>query len=124
MTDHSVPRVSRNPFVDEILISAKEESILWHVLVGVRQAMGAPDEASANPLAISTAKRMLDAGWVELCETDPTYSVIRIISNSDAEVLLADFNSWKIPAPGANQLVLRTTDIGDAAFKAGTRLGL
>ena len=124
MTDHSVPRVSRDPFVDEILISAKEESILWHVLVGVRQAMGAPDEASANPLAISTAKRMLDAGWVELCETDPTYSLIRIISNSDAEVLLTDFDSWKIPAPGANQLVLRTTDIGDAAFKAGTRLGL
>jgi hypothetical protein len=124
MTDRSVPRVSRDPFVDEILISAKEESILWHVLVGVRQAMGAPDEASANPLAISTAKRMLDAGWVELCETHPTYSLIRIISNSDAEVLLADFDSWKIPAPGANQLVLRTTDIGDAAFKAGTRLGL
>jgi hypothetical protein len=123
MTDPSVPQVSRDPVVDEILLSAKEESTLWHVLGGVRQAMGAPDEASANSLAISTAKRMMDAGWVELFETDRTYYLIRIISNADAQLLLADFDSWKIPAPGANQLVLRTTDIGDLAFEAGAELG-
>ena len=96
---------------------------LWEAVLGMKNVFPHYDETQLRNAAESTLRCLLSKGWLELCRRIAFEPNAIPLEPSETEAILADPESWKMPAFGEVEVCYIATDEGQRATNHHRQMG-